>query len=660
MRQAGDGDRSILPVVWKAFIIKGNDHLRITFGFQMKLSPFFLFITTTILLSACSFTLAQDVTPPPGYVPPTPAATLGPLFPAQAPSTENGALIFAEKCAPCHGVTGLGDGEQGIQLGVTVPAFGLPEIARAASPAQWYTVVTQGNMSRFMPPFASLNDQERWDVVAYALTLHTSEEEVARGKELFETNCADCSTEFFQEQERMSGLSGVELARIIKQGNEQVPAFGAALSEDEAWAVSAYLRSLSFDMSPIVSAPASGATPQAGSATETSPSAETPATNVEGTTSAPSASETTVVAKEGFGTIRGSIENKTGKDLPPQMKVTLRGYDHGSDPNAGPQEVFSQEDTADAKGSVVFENIEMPLNRIFIAEVSFDGIVLQSAFAIVEEGDTNLTVPPITLYKKTEDTSALILDEARIFFEYGTDVIQVFNVYSFRNVSDEIIIVKLNEKGEIPFIKSPEGSSGSTYEFTQDSEPFQQIENGFAIPPSEGSYGLIAYASVPKAKAFEFSQEFVMPTAMITVFVPEGITIQSDQSTDLGLQAIQDFNFQIYDLGSVSAGERLSLSLSGTPREADSASTGSASDPSLLIGAGALGIALILAGAWMYVRGRGQETAGEKESSNEFESSDEVIDAIIALDDLHRARMISEEAYQKRRAELKEILKGMM
>jgi len=37
-----------------------------------------------------------------------------------------------------------------------------------------------------------------------------------------------------------------------------------------------------------------------------------------------------------------------------------------------------------------------------------------------------------------------------------------------------------------------------------------------------------------------------------------------------------------------------------------------------------------------------------------------VMDAIIALDDQHRAKKISDEAYQKRRAELKDILKGMM
>ena len=146
--------------------------------------------------------------------------------------------------------TGLGDGEQGIQLGVTVPAFGLPEIARPASPAQWYTMVTRGNMERFMPPFASLSDQERWDVVAYAMTLHTSEEEIAQGKEIFETNCADCSTDFFRDQAKMSALSEVELARIVKQGNDQVPPFGAKLSDDEVWAVAAYLRTLSFDTAP--------------------------------------------------------------------------------------------------------------------------------------------------------------------------------------------------------------------------------------------------------------------------------------------------------------------------------------------------------------------------------------------------------------------------
>ena len=78
----------------------------------MKLGRVILFILLAVISASCNFTLAEDVTPPPDYVAPTPAPTLGPLVPAQAPSVENGAAIYMEKCAPCHGDTGLGDGDQ--------------------------------------------------------------------------------------------------------------------------------------------------------------------------------------------------------------------------------------------------------------------------------------------------------------------------------------------------------------------------------------------------------------------------------------------------------------------------------------------------------------------------------------------------------------------
>src|SRR3990172_2841703 len=95
----------------------------------MKLRHTIILAISAILLAACNFTLAADVTPPPGYVPPSPMPTLGPLSPASAPDIQNGAAIYAEKCAPCHGETGFGDGAQGKELPVTVAAFALPETA---------------------------------------------------------------------------------------------------------------------------------------------------------------------------------------------------------------------------------------------------------------------------------------------------------------------------------------------------------------------------------------------------------------------------------------------------------------------------------------------------------------------------------------------------
>jgi hypothetical protein len=91
---------------------------------------------------------------------------------------------------------------------------------------------------------------------------------------------------------------------------------------------------------------------------------------------------------------------------------------------------------------------------------------------------------------------------------------------------------------------------------------------------------------------------------------------------------------------------------------------GSASSSSLVIGLGAFGLALVLAGAWLYTRTRSSsagdepEEAGREEDS--FESSETVMDAILALDDLYQAGELPEEAYRQRRAELKARLKELM
>jgi cbb3-type cytochrome oxidase subunit 3 len=76
----------------------------------------------------------------------------------------------------------------------------------------------------------------------------------------------------------------------------------------------------------------------------------------------------------------------------------------------------------------------------------------------------------------------------------------------------------------------------------------------------------------------------------------------------------------------------------------------------LLIGVGALGLVLILVGVWLFMRSPKKVEEVDQEE-NEFEDPESLMDAIIALDDLHRAGKLSDEAYQKRRDELKNVLK---
>ena len=50
----------------------------------MKLRYILPFTLAMLALTACNLTLAEDVTPPPNYVAPTPLPELGQLYPAQA------------------------------------------------------------------------------------------------------------------------------------------------------------------------------------------------------------------------------------------------------------------------------------------------------------------------------------------------------------------------------------------------------------------------------------------------------------------------------------------------------------------------------------------------------------------------------------------------
>jgi mono/diheme cytochrome c family protein len=597
----------------------------------MRFRDIVLIALIGLAVSACNFTLAADITPPPDYVPPAPQPTLGALFPADPPDVHNGASIYVEDCQPCHGEIGLGDGPQGQQLPVPVAALGLPEIARKASPARWFTVVTQGNLDRFMPPFVSLSDQERWDVVAYALSLHATPEQIELGRDLFESNCGNCATDFFRDQEQMSALSEDDLVNLIKNGSEGIPAFGANLSEDGLYAVAAYLRTLSYGLPP-------------------SQVEETPL---------PSAGETTPQADAsngvpGTGIVIGSLENKSGAPLPAGLTVKLRVFDHATD-TSGPQETLSVDGLVQEDGTFVFENVELPEGRILLVDVVHEGVTYQSEFSIVEADTARVQLEPLAIYESTTDFSSLSFEQVHIAFDFASpDVLQVFEIYTFRNETDRAVLIE-TDGSSVPFITLPEGAQDAGFEAGQDTNLFVGAQGGFAILPSEESYSLIAFFTIPyDPQRTEFRQPLPVRTASTLLFLPEGIRLQSAQLTESGVQQISNTNFITYSAPELPAGEVLTFVLTGRPAGGDPSNL-IGTNQTLILGAGALGLALILLGVWMYVHDRFQPK--EFDGQGQPEDAEDVMDSIIALDDLHRAGKIPDQAYRARRSELKEKLK---
>lgn len=620
----------------------------------------FSLIMLAFLLTACNFSLAEDITPPPNYIPPTPMPTLGPLYPAEAPSIENGAAIYDEKCAACHGPAGMGDGDQGKQLPVTVAALGLPQVGRAASPADWFTVVTRGNIERFMPPFASLTDQERWDVVAYALTFHTTAEQVAQGQSVFEANCVGCPLDFFKDQTEMAALSADDLARLLKNGSDKVTALSGDVSDDDLYAAAAYLRTLTFavtlptptpepvTLAPTVAAPE--ATPSAAAEESVTPAAEGTETLVaEG---APLVTETAVPStpEATGGKVKGSVSGENVEGL----TVTLRGFDHTS-AASGPQEVVEATAVTDADGNYVFDGLDMPENRIFVIEVEYQGVKYSSDAAFVEADMTELVVPSLQLYETTSDFSTLVFDQVHFFVEVADGAAQVIGVYTFSNTSGKTIVIQ--SEADVPFLKMPANAENIGFDLTQDSAPLLAAEGGFAIPTSETPYGLVAFYTLPYEKEAQIVQPFALPASSVLVLVPDGIKLKSSQMTEGDVQNFQGTNYRQYNGAPMKSGDTLTMDLSGTPKSTGTDAPNS--QQNILIGIGALGLVLILAGGWMYWRDRNRvdEELDEEDEEAELDNEEEVLDAIIALDDLRRAGKINENAYRTRREELKAKLK---
>ncbi|NOT05247.1 MAG: hypothetical protein HOP27_11670, partial [Anaerolineales bacterium] len=119
---------------------------------------------------------------------------------------------------------------------------------------------------------------------------------------------------------------------------------------------------------------------------------------------------------------------------------------------------------------------------------------------------------------------------------------------------------------------------------------------------------------------------------------------------------MQNASFHIYTTGALKKDETLKFTITGKVQDT-TVNPNIMQNKALLISVGAFGVVLILAGVWLFLRDRKREVEVDEEDEDEFDDPDSLMDAIIALDDLHRAGKLSDEAYQKRREELKNALK---
>lgn len=623
-------------------------------------APLLLFL----LLSACSFSLAEDITPPPGAeIPaeiPTQPPPSGPLYPLVSPNPAEGALIYTDKCAPCHGSTGQGDGPQASQLPNPPAALAALEVARQSTPAEWYSLITQGNLDRFMPPFNSLSDRQRWDVVAYLYTLSVPPEILSLGEQIFITNCASChglqgggdgpeaaslqvTPSNFTDQERMASKSATQLFGAISAGvAPAMPAFNDNLTEDERWALVAYLRSLTF------ASPAEIARSQETQLPET--------TGEAGSTGTPLASVTEVEN----GTITGQVVNASGGEVPTDLTIDLSGFDEM-------KQTYTATTTIEPDGSYTFLDVEMPVGRAFITSTEYNKVAYSSDIAVVEAGKTNLELS-LPIRETTTDSSVLSVDRMHILFEYREpDTLRVIELWILSNLSDRTLVA-MEEGAPVVTYPLPEGATNLQFEDGILGERYVETTGGFGdtdvVRPGPGLRQLVFSFEMPYRRRLEFVQPIDLPVNAVVILGPEeGLNVTSDQLQDAGTRQMQNISYHMYTSDRLEVGTELAMTISGRPKGTSSVA---GSRTNLVIGLLAFGVALIVTGVWLFRRNRAERTGIEaaEELDEDFlpgeaaEDPETLLDAILALDDQYQAGELPEEAYRQRRAELKARLTG--
>jgi mono/diheme cytochrome c family protein len=183
---------------------------------------------------------------------------------------EAGRSLYNEKCWPCHGPTGRGNGPAASALRPPPADFTDPDLVAARTGSRLYQALTIGVPGTAMAP-QKLSEKEKFDLIAYLRTLvkysesrSASEDgqgDARTGKELYDKRCWSCHgtrgggdgpagiamippATRFSDYEAMKDRTAQDWYAAIQSGVPGTAMYPQRLTEHEVWDLIAYLRSL--------------------------------------------------------------------------------------------------------------------------------------------------------------------------------------------------------------------------------------------------------------------------------------------------------------------------------------------------------------------------------------------------------------------------------
>lgn len=587
-----------------------------------------IFISTLFLGLVGGCSLSADVTPPANYaqVRAMRETAQAPVMPMTAPSVQMGQQIYARYCAECHGENGLGDGPSALQIPAGVPAFAESSALTDERPTDLFQTITQG--AGPMPAFNDmLSAAERWDAIAYLYHLQAPAERVAQGRVVYQANCQAChgedgvgspGTPPWNDPARLAALSNAELVQVTSRGTPAgMPSFADKLSQEELHAAAAYLRAAIFINT---EQPQAGNTPAAASR----------------------------------AVITGSVFNITTSQSTGGLPIQLLGLD-----SALNRVVFSREGTINANGVYRFENVNVLEGRTYVVVVTHQGVPYYSSPVEARELLNNQTVNrPVEVYEASRDVSQLTVTRRQIYLDLNPDgSLQVMEMLLIEN---PLKVAVIGSQDNAPVLKFSLPPNATNLQFDDTTgQRFSEVAGGFVdfLPIQPGAVNQVLYVyDLPYRGRLNLTLPVEMDTAQVWVVIPAGrLKVASGQLSSLGQQELEGMSVELFSTAQLKAGETLGLTVSGRLARGLSLRTGSTSN--LGIGLLILGSVMTL-GLYLYYHQHKAELGVQ--AIQPGQAPEDVMDAIITLDDSYLAGKLTESSYQTRRAELKERLRASL
>lgn len=588
--------------------------------------------------------------------PPTTAPQVVGAPPVQ-PDIAAGAAIYAANCTVCHAENGSGQSAAYLNEEIPFPGNFLdPAQTTGKTPADYYDIITNGNIAMIMPPWINeLTEAERWHVAMYAYTLAYTPEQVAQGRALVGQQQALMQTlgAVLGDPQSAFNLTDEEIAG-------QVAAVLPDLTEAERQAVVAYTRSQTVANlgGAVVAQVPPETTPEAGAPGPIATEEAAPESTPEGTPEA--TPETT--AEPGAGlTVTGSVTHGTaGFEVPPGLVATLRIFDENF------QEA-RQETPVAADNSFRFTGVQTPANGVVFVSIQYAGRAFSSQLTGTDGLGGSLEAE-IVLYEATDDPSVIeIIGQVQQIFITGNSL-EIVHVWQFANTSDRVFSsAEGDEVGRFAslVVSLPVGAVITAFDnqsryIVPEDEPATLIDTRPVFPGDENFIQISYLVPYDGAAVIDFPVNYRQTGPLRLLLADDTMTASGGGFVALGPQQLNDGSlFMAYGSDTeLAAGESVNYELRGgrvtLDTSGDSGIITSDNLAPLLVG---LGVVLLVMGGGLYLL---QRSRGTVTSVNGDALIDGLVRQIAELDADHDAGRINHDQYHNRRAQLKQRLSDLM